>query len=90
MAYIDKIYGSLAQWLELRKYLRKTRPEYIRFMYPRPDEPLCREYPISNFNEEANIFLLNNCHLQFVVNRIKEQYSEAWYKKHKINKKAKL
>lgn len=86
MAAIDKIYGSLKQWLELRKFLRKTKPEYIAFMYDRPTDKTYDHFPLSNFSTEANIFLINNCHLQFVLRRIKEQYGEYWYKNNKIEK----
>ena len=74
MAYIDKIYGTRKQWNQLHAFLVQTHPEWIKkYMYPEPDDE-SEESPISNFSKEADMWLLKNCPLKFVTNRIKEQY----------------
>jgi hypothetical protein len=74
MAYIDKIYGSKKQWNELHVFLVQTRPELIRYLYPQPQEE-SNDYPLSNFPKKADMWLLENCKLEFVIKRIKEQYN---------------
>lgn len=98
MAAIDKIYGSPKEWKELRDFLLKNKPEYLRFMYSKPcctyhgddhnDDHNDRlsdlyDFPLSNFSEEADVYLINHCPLKFITAAIKDQYSEEWYKKNK-------
>jgi hypothetical protein len=76
MAYIDKIYGNESQWVELHKFLKKNRPEYLKHMGKRPKGE--GEFPLANFPCVVDAYLLANCPLDFVQSRIKEQY--GWRK----------
>ena len=60
MAYIDKIYGSAQDWDELNAFLKKNKPEYLKFLYSRPKGE-GQESPLSNFSLEADEYLLENC-----------------------------
>lgn len=71
MAYIDKIYGTREQWNLLHAFLVQTKPEYIKkYMYSQPEV----EGPIANFSKEADLWLWKNCSLDFVKDRLLEQY----------------
>jgi len=78
MASIDKIYATKEQRDALADWLQENKPEYLKYLYywdwPPNDT---REHPISNFPEHVDVFLYNNCPLQFVKNRIAEQYGES-------------
>jgi len=78
MAGIDKIYGTQEQLVELRGWLEMNNPEALDYV-----APVEREFPhiegtgirsISNFPEKIDVWLLDNCPIEFVTNRIKEQY----------------
>lgn len=72
MAYIDKIYGTREQWNELHAFLSQTKPDWIKkYMYSEPEV----EGPLSNFSYGCDQWLLKNCPLEFVIDRIKEQYN---------------
>jgi hypothetical protein len=71
MAAIDKIYGTRKQWNRLHAFLFQTKIEYIeKYMYTQPEV----EGPIANFSKEANEWLWENCPLDFVRERLAEQY----------------
>lgn len=76
MAGIDKIYGSDDQYNELRAWLTEHKPEALRHLYQEeyPNDWITR--PISNFPEEIDMWLLDNCELDWVVSRLKEQYNK--------------
>ena len=87
MAGIDKIYGSIDNWVELYLWLKKNKPVFIKqFLYDcpsiHPSEEI-RSIPgfsekqrmIGMFSEEADKFLYKNCPLKFVTRRLSEQYS---------------
>lgn len=76
MAYIDKIYGNIQQWFELWRYLEEKCPEGLKHMYECPDSSDGNEWPLSNFPREIDVFLMENCDIDFVVDRLKEQYRE--------------
>jgi len=89
MAAIDKIYGTQKQWIQLYSFLKKSRKyQYLKFLYPSPT-PESLDAPLSNFSEEADIWLIQNCQLDFVKDRLKEQYGDRydrfmhWCKKEK-------
>lgn len=73
MAGIDKIYGTQYQYKELYDWLKVNRPSAIKYLYDRygfMDEIR----PISNFSDTQNAWLLVNCPLKWVTDRIKFQY----------------
>ena len=73
MAAIDKIYGTTDQARELRSWLEQHYPEALGRLYP-VDGYDDADRPISNFLQEQDKWLLENCPLSWVVDRIKEQY----------------
>jgi len=73
MAYIDKIYGSFDNWLELIEFLIREKPSYLRYTRRSPPKE-GNDHPLSNFPEHADKWLIRNCRLEFVLNRLKEQY----------------
>ena len=74
MAAIDKIYGSNDQWIKFNAWAVKNRSSILPSFYPLEgyDDVNCR--PITNLSEEEDMWLLDNCPLKFVTDRIKEQY----------------
>jgi hypothetical protein len=80
VAGIDKIYGTEGQLVEFREWLEANKPEFLDMV----NDPSCEFYrkphdesdliSISNFTEEADIWLYNNCPIKFVTDRISEQY----------------
>jgi len=73
MALIDKIYGTQGQYIELEKWLDNNRPDYKRYLYPK-DGYDKEDRPISNFSGKTDKWLLDNCPLTWVTDRIKWQY----------------
>lgn len=76
MAYIDKVYGTATDWQHLRSWLRLNRPDLQGNMY-RP--PINGIGPISNFTYDQDMWLLENCPLEFIQKRLREQYSLKEY-----------
>lgn len=81
MAYIDKIYGTIKQWHLLHDFISKNKPEYINDYLYNIDhldvQDLGNEdIPLSNFSHEANVWLWENCKLDFVIERLKFQYGK--------------
>ena len=79
MAAIDKIYGNLAQFEELRVWLKDNKPEALKYLYLESWLSFewandGQEHPISNFPEWIDNWLLANCPLDWVTGAIKEQY----------------
>lgn len=74
MAAIDKIYGTLGEWIELRMFLKKNKPKYIENMYSMPNDSK-EVFPLSNFTKEQDMWLLKNCNIEFVQKAIKQQYN---------------
>ena len=70
MAAIDKIYGTPEQHRELTRWLESSRPDLQPFLYPEP----VTMGPISNFPTWADRWLLDNCPLEWVITRIRDQY----------------
>ncbi len=76
MAGIDKIYGTLEMYDALWAWADLCCPQIIKHFYSR-DGFICAAgdlRPITNFPEEIDMWLINNCPLKWVVKAIKEQY----------------
>lgn len=54
-------------------------------MYPKPHTHAL-DFPIANFGSEEDQWLMNNCKLDFVIKRLKEQYPE-WNSNQAFNKR---
>lgn len=77
MASIDKIYGTEAQHKELIQWVKENNPSLSNRLYPEnkmfnPN----MERAISNFSEHEDNWLKENCDIQFVQDRLAEQYSK--------------
>ena len=75
MAAIDKIYGSTEEYDEFRTWMRRKKPEYLKYFYRRDDYRNHLSRPITNLPTHADRWLVKNCCLDWVVDRIKEQYN---------------
>lgn len=80
MAAIDKLYGTKAQHDTFREWCAALKPEALEFFYDWmwDDDGV---HPITNFPDEIDFWLWVNCPLEFVTDRIREQYGltgEPW------------
>jgi hypothetical protein len=83
MAGIDKIYGTQAQYDEFREWLEKNKPDAVDYLSSKVSEQV--QYgidftpdsirTISNFPESIDMWLLDNCPIEFIRERIKDQYN---------------
>lgn len=77
MAAIDKIYGTYYQWCEFHTWVATSkRPQYCRYFYPTPSygEDGTGIGPITNTPVKVDIWLWENCPLEWVKERLKEMY----------------
>lgn len=74
MAAIDKIYGTTKQYDEFRAWTADNAPQYLKHFYERDGYHDDTDRPITNLTEAADMWLLANCPLDWVVERIREQY----------------
>lgn len=78
MAAIDKIYGTKEQHDEFRVWAEQNKLNILNYFYSwewhdeRHDE---KEHPITNFPTDVDEWLLENCPLEWVTARIRDQYS---------------
>ena len=73
MAGIDKIYGTQEQYNELAKWLNENNKKAVDGLYPKEGYNE-EDRPISNFSEKTDKWLLDNCPLTWVTDRVKWQY----------------
>lgn len=79
MASIDKIYGTQDQYNQLYNWIAKNHAGWICYFYQdRKGWDDGNEHPISNFPEYIDYTLLVECPLEWVTDRIKEQYGESF------------
>ena len=74
MASIEKIYGTREQYLQLKDWINDNRPELLRFLYPIEPAAGAADAVIANFPVRVDQWLLDNCNIDFVIDRIKDQY----------------
>jgi len=72
MAAIDKIYGTLEQFDEFYQFIENNKPGFLKYFYPRWEEG---EGPIANMGTYADNWLLRHCKIDFVQERLKDQYN---------------
>lgn len=80
MAAIDKIYGNKKQHEEFYNWCKENCPPALRWFYYTPDE--VEKFPIddedevvvANFPKEVDHFMLYNCDIDWVTERIWDQY----------------
>ena len=82
MAAVDKLYGNEDQFLELRAWISKYKPEAEQYLHyvdeTEKEDPYFTGGPkvLCNFPEHVDEWLLENCTIEWVVLQIKEQYAE--------------
>jgi len=77
MAGIDKIYGSQQDYITLRAWLMKHRPQALGHLYP--EYGYDREMrPISNFPTGIDKWLAVNCPFGFVQRKLRIQYPREY------------
>jgi hypothetical protein len=74
MAAIDKIYGTEEQYAEFKKWLKKHKPSAIKYLYMEGGWMPNEERPISNFPQRIDMWLIENCPIEWVQKRLREQY----------------
>ena len=76
MAAIDKLYGSREQRRELKRFLMRHRKRaWLKYLYPaRTLRPVDGVALIACFPSFVDRWLWKNCTLQFVRDRLEEQY----------------
>ncbi len=75
MAGIDRIYGSNEQYNELKNFLVKYNRSAIKYLYPTDCFDSVKHRPISSFPQKVDQWLLKYCKMNWVVERIQEQYN---------------
>ena len=79
MASIDKIYATREQRQEFYDWCKANKPEALKYFYEWYDEwNDGLDHPITCFPESIDIWLLHNCHIEWVLDRIREQYGEDY------------
>jgi hypothetical protein len=72
MSIVDKIYGTYTQYSELWSYCKKNKPTALNYFYQRdPFYDQDKIMVISLFPEEIDKWLLKNCKIEWVKERIK-------------------
>ena len=80
MASIDKIYGNKAMHIEFKSWCAGNCPEALDYFYHPVDvwdDYDSEEYLVlTNLPEDIDNWLLENCPIDWVIARIKEQYNK--------------
>ena len=75
MASIDKIYGTREQWKEFHKWCEENCPPALKYFYSIEDQSWeAEEIMITNFPSEVDHFMLYNCDIEWVTDRIWDQH----------------
>lgn len=72
MASIDKIYGTEHEWVQVVSWLMENKRTYLRYIYARYGGNDIQV--ISNFSCRADVWLYKHCPLEFLKERMREQY----------------
>ncbi len=71
MAACDNLYGNRTEWNELDAFIVETHPEWIElYMYPEPLDD--KEQVRIMYIADVQGWLLENCPLDWVIERINE------------------
>lgn len=83
MAAIDKIYGTVSQWVEFHEWCRINKPEALDSFYESWEEwetdnaqyyDSGQTRTITNFSTEMDEWMIQNCPLEWVTDYIAGQY----------------
>ncbi len=81
MAAIDKIYATADKQGEFRQWCKDNYPEALKYFTPEDwwEEGWAdgEEHPLTNFPENVDCYLMNNCPIGWVLDRLHEQYGIA-------------
>ena len=91
MAGIDKTYtssweeySSLVEWCKDKSFVLKNgdvvRPSRYIYKWQKEDFDGEREIPVWNTPTYLDIWLIRNCPIEFIQERLKEQYGGGWSK----------
>lgn len=80
MAVIDKIYGTREQLLELIIWLKENKPFYLKFVSMTGESVCGLDGPvlIAEFNPRADRWLIENCPIEWLQKRLREQYGNLY------------
>ena len=76
MAIADKIYGTKAQYDELKAYLEKHCPAALENIWWYEEWHDGKDYPFANLSTKTELFLWENCPIPWVKNLMKERYED--------------
>ncbi len=84
MASIDKTYVNAKQWLEAKQFLQENHEQIMRELgstinlyYSEPPEQ-DTEFVLWNTSEITDVWLWKNCPLEFIKQRLQQQYDTEW------------
>lgn len=68
MAGVDKLYGTMEQYEELKAWLKKNKRYYLRYMFRLCDMDLegVEEFSLGNFGGNPMKWLSQNCPIEWV------------------------
>ena len=75
MAGIDKIYGTTKQYDQFKRWCKKNCPNALPYFYPRSGWQDMNDRTITNFPIEIDKWMLDNCSIEFITNRIRKQHN---------------
>jgi len=76
MAAIDKIYGTNEEYDIFYLWAATNNRELLKYFYPREGyENAKYDRPITNFPQELDEWLIQNCPIQFVRENLQFQYN---------------
>ena len=75
MATADKIYGTREQHKEFYEWCEENFPPAIHQFYDADAmDKNSKIIPLTNFSYEIDLWMIENCPIEFVQDRLKEQY----------------
>lgn len=75
MASIDKLYGNRQQYNEFHSWLTEHNPQLLTKLFDPNMFDDQNKLIIAMFDESEDEWLYVNCGIQFVIDRLNEQYS---------------
>lgn len=72
MAAIDKLYGNRQEFYELKAWCTQHIPNALAYFYEWDEKH--ETQALTNFPQYIDLFLLNNCPIQWATDQIRNQY----------------
>jgi len=70
---VDKIFGRYDQHDEFRRWCEEHNPDALQYFYEWYWSD-CEKHPIAKFPTSVDMWMLKNCPIAWVVERIRNQY----------------